>query len=130
MRDYLVLAMIVGSLPMILFRPFFGLLVWCWIAYMVPHKLGWGMAAHLPVASVVGATFLIAFIFSKEPKKLPMNGIVAVYLVMLLWWLLSFLINPSTDYALQQFDKVVKIQLFTIITMMLVLVGLSTLKLR
>lgn len=120
MRDYLVLAMIVGSLPMILFRPFFGLLVWCWIAYMVPHKLGWGLAAHLPVASVVGATFLIAFIFSKEPKKLPMNGIVAVYLVMLLWWLLSFLINPSTDYALQQFDKVVKIQLFTIITMMLV----------
>lgn len=120
MRDYLVLLLIVGSLPVILFRPFFGLLVWCWIAYMVPHKLGWGVAAHLPVASAVGAVFLIAFVFSKEPKKLPMNSIMAVYLLMLAWWVLSFIVNPATDYAIQQFDKVVKIQLFTLITIMMV----------
>ncbi|MFN4291465.1 MAG: putative O-glycosylation ligase, exosortase A system-associated [Permianibacter sp.] len=121
MRDYIILLLIAGGLPVTLFRPFFGLMMWCWIAYMVPHKLGWGLAAHLPVASAVGATFLLAFLFSKEPKKLPMNQpIIIVYLLMLAWWTLSFVVNPATDYALQQADKVLKIQLFTIITIMMV----------
>ena len=121
MRDYIILLLIAGGLPVTLFRPFFGLMMWCWIAYMVPHKLGWGLAAHLPVASAVGATFLLAFVFSKEPKKLPMNQpIIIVYLLMLAWWTLSFFVNPATDYALQQADKVLKIQLFTIITIMMV----------
>lgn len=120
MRDYLIALLIVGVMPLVLFRPFFGLLVWCWVAYMVPHKLGWGLTAHWPVAMAVGALFLIGYVFSKEPKKLPMTGIVAVYLLMVLWWLITFAVNERTPYAWIQFDKIMKIQLFTFITIMLV----------
>lgn len=120
MRDYLIALAIVGVLPLVLFRPFIGLLVWCWVAYMVPHKLGWGLTSHWPVAMAVGALFLLGYAFSKEPKKLPITPIVVVHIVMVLWWLVTFLVNEKTDYVWIQFDKIMKIQLFTFITIILV----------
>ncbi|NQD35596.1 putative O-glycosylation ligase, exosortase A system-associated [Permianibacter sp. IMCC34836] len=120
MRDYVIALAILGVMPLVLFRPFFGLLVWCWVAYMVPHKLGWGLTAHWPVAMAVGGLFMLGYLFSKEPKKLPMNSIVIVHLLMVLWWLVTFLVNDRTQYAWIQFDKIFKIQLFTFITIMLV----------
>jgi len=120
MRDYLIALLIVGVMPLVLIRPFFGLLVWCWVAYLVPHKLGWGLTAHWPVAMAVGSLFLVGYLFSKEPKKLPMNSIVIVHLLMVLWWIVTFLVNDSSEYASIQFDKILKIQLFTFITIMLV----------
>lgn len=120
MRDYFFLLLIAGGLPVILFRPFFGLLMWCWVAYMLPHKLGWGMIAAYPVAAMVGGLTLLAWLLSKEPKKIPMNGIMAMYFLMVLWWIISFIINERTPYAIQQFDKVMKIQLFTLLTVILV----------
>jgi len=120
MRDYFFLLLIASGLPVILFRPFFGLLMWCWVAYMLPHKLGWGMIAHWPIAAAVGALALLAWLFSKEPKKIPINAIVVVYFTMMLWWVASYFINERTPYAIQQFDKVMKIQLFTVLTMIMV----------
>jgi probable O-glycosylation ligase (exosortase A-associated) len=49
-----------------------------------------------------------------------MTPVVGLYLLLLGWWLLSFLVNDKSDYAIGQFDKVFKIQLFTILTMMMV----------
>ena len=120
MRDYFFGALIALGLPVILFRPFFGLLMWCWVAYMLPHKLGWGLIAHYPIAAAVGGLALLAWVFSKEPKKIPMNAIMWLYFVMLIWWTISYFVNERTSYAIQQFDKVMKIQLFTVLTVILV----------
>ncbi len=120
MRDLIIAAAILGALPFALFRPFIGLLIWCWIAYMVPHKLGWGLTSHWPVAAAAGGLFLIGYLFSKEPKRLPITPIVTVHLLLVFWWVLTFLVNERNPQAWTQFDKVMKIQLFTFITLMLV----------
>jgi len=44
MRDLFVLAVVFGSVPVILARPWIGVLVWSWLAYMNPHRLAWGIA--------------------------------------------------------------------------------------
>lgn len=50
MRDYVIISLVVASLPIGLFRPFYGLLVYAWISYMYPHELAWSFAKTLPVA--------------------------------------------------------------------------------
>src|SRR5688572_4783275 len=63
MRDYFVIAIVVASLPVGLFRPFYGLLVYAWISYMYPHELAWSFAQTFPVGklsalSVIGGLVL------------------------------------------------------------------------
>src|SRR5439155_9833206 len=65
MRDYLIITVILASLPVGLFRPFYGLLVYAWISYMYPHELAWSFAQTFPVArlsafSVMGGMLLSA----------------------------------------------------------------------
>ena len=63
MRDLLVLAIGYGSIPFILVRPFIGLLVYAWIAYMRPHDLGWSISdtrLSLIIAITMSAGLLLA----------------------------------------------------------------------
>ena len=64
MRDLLLLAVIYSSLPVIVFRPFVGLLVYGWLSYMRPQDMAWttrGMplAQWVAVALVVGLLLAI-----------------------------------------------------------------------
>ncbi len=116
MRDYLVALIIAGLIPMTFIRPFVGILAWCWVSYMVPHRLGWGLVASWPVAMMIGASFLLAYAFSREPKKIPMKPIVVVHLIFIVWLSITFFFNPGDSHALTQFDSFLKIQLMTLLT--------------
>ena len=50
MRDYLVLALVLATLPLSFCRPFFGLLGFSWLAYMRPQNLAWGLAEGIGYA--------------------------------------------------------------------------------
>ncbi len=52
MRDYLLISIVLASLPIGLFRSFYGLLVYAWISYMYPHELTWSFAKTLPFAKL------------------------------------------------------------------------------
>ena len=43
LRDLLVFAIVFGSIPFILRRPWIGVLMWVWISVMNPHRLSWGL---------------------------------------------------------------------------------------
>ncbi|NRQ42013.1 putative O-glycosylation ligase, exosortase A system-associated [Rheinheimera sp. YQF-2] len=115
MRDIILLLIIMGSLPFILKRPFIGVLMWCWIAYMVPHRLAWGFMQYFPVASIVGGTFLLAYLFSKEPKKLPFAMPVVFMVLLNVWMIITFSANVQDSHTIMMLDKVLKIQLFTLV---------------
>ena len=44
-RDLIIVALVFASLPVIVFRPYFGLLVYGWLAYMRPQDMAWGRPA-------------------------------------------------------------------------------------
>lgn len=115
MRDLLVAAIIFGSIPFIFKRPFIGALMWCWISYMVPHRLGWGFAQTLPAALIIAACLLSAYLFSKEPKKIPWTPVTITLVIFLLWMCVTTLVAPHSDLKLIRFEKVMKIQLITLI---------------
>ena len=45
MRDIFVTLVVFGSLPLILWRPFYGIIMWTWLGYMNPHRMAWGFVA-------------------------------------------------------------------------------------
>jgi len=119
MRDYVLTALIFGALPFVFKRPWLGVLLWTWIGMMSPHRLTWGFAYSMPFAAIVGVVTLIAVLISKEPKRYPFNPVTITLILLVLWMNVSYLfaINP-TSYPYMQWDKVMKIQLFLVVTLM------------
>ncbi|WP_372620662.1 putative O-glycosylation ligase, exosortase A system-associated [Falsiroseomonas sp.] len=75
MRSLVFLAFYSALLPLAFVQPFVGALVWCWIAFMNPHREVWGFATSLPYATVVFAVTVVACVLAREPKKLAANGV-------------------------------------------------------
>ncbi len=71
LRDVVLLAVLVGLVPVSLARPWIGVLAWSWIAYMAPHKLSWGFGQSLPVAMLIGGATLAGLLFTKDRKPIP-----------------------------------------------------------
>ncbi len=64
MRDYVIILVVLGSLPIGLFRPFYGLLVYAWISYGYPHNLAWSFAQTFPVAKLSALSVMGGLLFS------------------------------------------------------------------
>ncbi len=120
MRGVAVAVIVFGSLPFILVRPWIGILMWAWIGLMNPHRLSWGFAYNYPFAMIIGVTTLVGWLISREPKHPPWNGLVIMLVVFNLWMVFTsfFMLNPVEGW--HEWDKVVKVQLMTFVTMMLI----------
>ena len=120
MRDVLVLAILIVGIPVSMIRPFIGILLWCWVSYMSPHRLTWGIAYFFPAAQAIGAGTLIGFIFTKDRVPLPMHR--ETVLLLFLWGLfgVNTLMAFDSPGAWGQFVQVSKILLMTMVTMMLI----------
>lgn len=119
MRDILIFAIVFASLPMIFYRPYIGVLVWSWLGYMNPHRLTWGFAYDFPFAQIVGAVTIVAMVFSREKKTIPVTGVVIAWLAFVFWMNVSTVFSIVPQYAWEEWDRTMKIQLFSLITVML-----------
>ena len=118
MRDIIVTIAVFGLIPFVLRSPFVGVLAWSWLSYMSPHKLAWGFAAHLPFAQIVAVALLVSLLINREDKALPMNGVVVMWIFFIAWMGFTTIFAVYPDDALYDLTTVMKIQLTTFITMM------------
>ena len=119
MRDIVVTAIIVGSLPFILRRPYIGVLMWTWLAFMNPHRLTWSFAYDFPFSQLVALVTLVSLVFSREPKKVPWTRETILLLVFVVWMLITTVFAAYPESAWEQFEKVAKIILMVYVTLML-----------
>ena len=119
MRDLAVFILVLGSLPIILMRPYVGVLVWSWLAYMNPHRLTWSWAYDFPFSQVVAIVLLISVAFSKVPKRIPWNSTTIVWSVFFLWTLITTLVALNPSRAAVEWDRWWKIQLISVIALVL-----------
>lgn len=120
MRDIIVLGIVFGALPFILMRPYIGVMVWSWISYMNPHRLAYGIAYNFPLAAVVGATVLVSLLFTKEPRRIPWTPTTVIWILFVLWTCITTLFALVPDDAYEAWDRMMKIQLMTFITLMVI----------
>jgi probable O-glycosylation ligase (exosortase A-associated) len=119
MRDIVTALIVFGSLPYTIKNTYVGVLTWSWIAYMNPHRLGWGFARDYPFAYLVAIVTLFSFLFNREPKTFPKNSLVFVWFSFLCWMGITTLFAIFPEISLEQLIKVGKIQLFAILSLLL-----------
>jgi probable O-glycosylation ligase (exosortase A-associated) len=128
MRDALVLIIILGSVPFCFRQPFFGVLMWTWVAYFNPHRYTWTETVYnFPVAMVVAIPTLLGLLFARKMNRDILTR--ESLLIFLLWvWMCITLV-----YALQvplfaghiqdgadRLVQITKILLMTFVTMLVV----------
>jgi len=127
MRDVIILAVILGAAPLCFFRPYFGVLMWTWIAYFNPHRFGWGIAYNFPVAMLIGGATIAGLPFTKDTNRRLFNTQTVLLLLMWIWFVVTTW-HASTDPVLSihaadswtELNRVTKILLMTFITIYLV----------
>ena len=120
MRIFLLYSLVFGALPLVLFQPYIGTLLWVWIAYMAPHKFTWGAAYYFPFAQVVAIATIGAWLISNEPKRLPLTGITGVMLVFAGWITITTFYSLAPIEAERKWDEVIKVIAMSLITYLLI----------
>lgn len=120
MRDLLVLLIVVPGGVLALRHPFVGIILWTWISMMNPHRLTWGFMYDAPVAMFVGVCTLVGLLASSE-KRSPFIGAPAVWLAILVCWMcVTTIFAFDTADSLIELERVLKIDLMVLVTIMLV----------
>lgn len=121
MRDLLVTLLVFGSLPYIIKRPPFGVVMWIWISVMNPHSQGWGFARTFPFAAVIAGTIVVAMLLHKDKFRLPAHRVTWVFLGFMGWMSVTSLFSiHGVGVVTTQWIKVYKIFGMTAVVMMLV----------
>ncbi len=117
MRDILIALGVFGSLPICLFRPDLGILVYIWIGLMNPHKLSWQLA-HAPVGMLAAIATLIGTVVRGEIRGIPMKGTTVLLLIWMLYTTLTTLTAVSPE-AWVEWNRFSRIMLMCFVAMML-----------
>jgi probable O-glycosylation ligase (exosortase A-associated) len=120
MRDILVTAIIFGLLPFIFRRPWVGIMLWSWLAYMNPHRQAWGFAYDFPFSMVVGLTTIVAFAFMRDKKPFIWTRETVVWVLFVAWMFLTTFFAFYQDLAWLQWNKVWKIHLMLLLIMLMI----------
>lgn len=120
MRDILVTLIVFGLLPSIFKKPYMGALLWVWISVMNPHTQGWGFATTFPFAAIIAAVTILSLLFTKEPKSLPLTPVIWTFIFFVVWMNVTTIFAIYPDDVYEQWNKVMKIMLMTLVTLMLI----------
>ncbi len=87
MRDLIVVAIVCASLPVIVFRPYCGLLVYGWLAYMRPQDMAWGASRSLPLSQWVALALVLGLVVSLGRERWLTLKVQTVLLLLLAGWI-------------------------------------------
>jgi putative inorganic carbon (hco3(-)) transporter len=119
MRDFVVMSIVLPWAMVALRHPWVGVLLWVWVSLMNPHRYTWGFAYNAPVAMIAGAATLLGLSFTAA-KKSPFRASPTVWFVLLAIWItFSWLLGANPSEQFPQWDKVMKVYLMVLVTLML-----------
>jgi probable O-glycosylation ligase (exosortase A-associated) len=119
LRDLFVFAVVFGSIPFIFRRPYIGVLVWSWLAYMNPHRMTWGMAFDFRFSLIIAGVLLVAFLVSREPKKIIWTPLTVAWLSFFVWTGLTTLFALVPFGAAHEWSRWWKINLISLLTLLI-----------
>jgi probable O-glycosylation ligase (exosortase A-associated) len=87
---------------------------------MNPHRLAYGFAHDMPFAQITALTLFVSIIFSKEKKRIPVDGLILVWLLFVLFMGITTIFAYFPEYAFEQYSRIFKIQLIVFLTIILI----------
>jgi probable O-glycosylation ligase (exosortase A-associated) len=127
MRDVILLIIIVISIPISFFRPYFGILMWTWITFFNPHRFTWGFMYNSPVAAAIAVPTLLGCLFTPKINHNILKLETLVLAVLWVWFAITFfhamqvpLLEERMPEAKLELLRVSKVLLMTFMMMLLV----------
>jgi len=120
MRGFLLLIIIVGSLPIIFVKPYVGALMWSWISYMNPHRLVYGGLEGVPLSLIVAGVTVMAWLISRDSKRIPWTAPVIVLLLFTGWISITTLFAIVPAHATEEWIELLKVLVMTFFTASLI----------
>lgn len=127
MRDFIVVAIILGSVPICFINPYVGILMWYWVSYFNPHRFTWTFAYNFPVALVVAIPTLLGTIFAKKSFRPLLTRESFLLFALWIWYMTTYLFASATPYfaghledARYEVTHITKILLMTFIMILVV----------
>lgn len=119
MRDIALTAIVLAILPFILRKPWYGVLAWSWFSYMNPHRMAYGFAYTTPFAQILAIVLLVSLVINREKLTLPSNRLLYLWAVFFVWLGICTLAALQPDGAKDAYITILKVQLITVVTMIL-----------
>jgi putative inorganic carbon (HCO3(-)) transporter len=127
MRDFLVVAIILGSTPFCFINPYVGVLMWYWVTYFNPHRFTWSYAYDFPVALVIAVPTLLGAIFAKKSYRSLLVTESVLLVILWIWYVTTFIYAYITPYfaahvetATYELSHITKILLMTFVTILII----------
>src|SRR5690348_4836462 len=127
MRDFLVVAIILGSVPFCFLNPYFGTLMYVWVTYFNPHRFAWSYAHDFPVAMTVAVPTLAGLALAKKSLRSLFTFESVLLMSLLLWFFISYvhaqgvpLFAGNMVDAKYEMSHVSKIVLFTFVMVLVI----------
>ncbi len=120
MRDLLLFLIIFGSVPIILTRPWVGVIMWIFVSFMNPHRMVWGMMYDMPLSMIIGIATLVGWVACKEDRRLQPNAITVLMIMLLGWVAVTTIFAAEADIAFYKLKQFLKIILMTLIALTLI----------
>jgi putative inorganic carbon (HCO3(-)) transporter len=118
MRSLALFSELIMLLPIAAVQPFVGVLLWCWVSFMNPHRLVYGgIALAIPWAMCIFVATMIGCVVAREPKRFPVNAVTVLIILFLMMISLSscFAMAPWPD-VYQKWNLTFKSFLFLLVT--------------
>src|SRR5438445_13554191 len=94
MRDFIVIVILLGAVPICLVRPYFGILMWFWVTYFNPHRFAWSYAYTFPAALVVAVPTLVGTVFAKKSLRALLTAESLLLIALWLWFVVTYITAP------------------------------------
>jgi probable O-glycosylation ligase (exosortase A-associated) len=112
--------LVVATVPLALYSPFYGLLGFSWLAYMRPQDLAWGLAAGLPLSKYVAVALFAGLLLRGKVNIFRRGAVPVAMLGLWIWLLVSCLTATHRDVAFEKFQDITKVLLIAFMTTVLV----------
>jgi putative inorganic carbon (hco3(-)) transporter len=112
MRDIAITALILGSLPFILRRPWLGALMFAWLSLMTPYRFAFGFAYDFPFVQIVAIVTLVSVLLHADQWKYELNPTLVLLWLLPLWTCVTTLFAFEPEPAAERLVNLLKTFLF------------------
>lgn len=120
MRDLLLFAILMGLVPIILMRPWIGILAWFWAGLMTPQFLTWGFMRTFPIAMLIGVVTLAGLVMARDRRPMPMTREMVMMWMLVAYTAMTSYFAVNSSGAWEFWQHLMKILIITFITPILI----------
>lgn len=88
--------------------PNIGILLWCWITFLGPHKLAWNFPSALRLNLLIAIATIVGWLFSREDKTIPKNLTVFFVIIFLIHTTISATLSLAPEITWPLWNRHIK----------------------